>query len=398
MCKVYLDSAGTNVFHPRVLDVAKTFTDKVGNPFMSSEESFRVLKGSLIKGRAAVARFLNCDPSEIALMQSTSHSLGSLSLSLPLKKGDNVLVCDLEYQASIVCWQAQMERVGFELREVKTRNGQITAEDFEKYIDENTRVILLAAVQEINGYRADVKKIGELAHRHGCYFIVDGIQEAGALKVDVKELGMDVYCGGGKKWLGNPFGMGFLYINKDSPLPKLKPPYYSYYDIIVSEEFENYIAYIEDPRRHPFDKYTLADNASIFETGGYGNFLGAMGLAEAIRVLEDMGIENVEAHNKELNRYLTEGLKKLGVILQSPDDDAHMSSIVVFNFNGLPNKNVEKERRLQRFLRERGIYVSVRCSTGIGGVRVSFHYYNTREELKLFLDAVKEFMSIDSDN
>ena len=395
MKKIYLDSAATNIFHPRVLDVAKRFTDVIGNPFVSSAESFKVLKGSLIEGREAVAHFLNCSPSEIALVQSTSHSLGSLSISLPLEKGDNVLVCDLEYQASVVCWQAAMERIGFEVREVKTSDGKITAEDFEKYIDGHTKAILLAAVQEINGYRADVKEIGELAHRHNCYYIVDGIQEAGALKVDVKELGMDVYCAGGKKWMGNPFGMGFLYINKDSKLPKLKPPYYSYYDIIVSSEYENYIAYIEDPRRHPFDHYRLADDVSVFETGGHGNFLGAMGITESVHVLEDKGIENIEAHNKRLNRHLYDSLDAMGLCMQSPGDEKHMSSIVVFNFNGLKDFNVEKERRLQRYLRENEIYVSVRCSTGIGGVRVSFNYYNTMEELNVFLEHVRKFMVLD---
>ena len=108
-----------------------------------------------------------------------------------------------------------MDEIGFELREVKTSGGRVTADDFRKYIDENTRVILLAAVQEINGFRADVKEIGKLAKEYGCYYIVDGIQEIGAFQVDVKDIDMDFYCAGGKKWLGNPFGMGFLYIKKE---------------------------------------------------------------------------------------------------------------------------------------------------------------------------------------
>lgn len=302
-----------------------------------------------------------------------------------------MLVCDLEYHASVVCWKAAMDRIGFELREVKTHGGRITAADFESCMDDHTRVILLAAVQEINGFRADVKEIGELAHRHGCYYIVDGIQEAGALSVDVRELGIDFYCAGGKKWLGNPYGMGFLYIRRDL-LDEIKPPYYSYYDIQVPAEFGDYLDYLEDPRRQPFDDYRLVHDASVFETGGYGNFLGTMGLAEAIHVLEDVGIENIEAHNKALNQYLYTALSEMGFCMQSPGDVQHMSSIVVFNFDGPKNNNVAKERALLHALRAQDIFVAVRCSTGLGGVRVSFHYYTTRAEIDVFLNAVRTFL------
>jgi len=390
--RTYLDSAATNLVHPRVLETAKRFTDMYLDTSRTTADVFREQKASLETARKAVAHLLGCSSSEIALMQSTSHALGTLSQSLPLKKGDNVLICDLEYQASVVCWKAAMDRVGFELREVKTSGGVITAADFEKYIDENTKVILLAAVQEINGYRANVKEIGELAHRHGCYYIVDGIQECGALSVNVKELGMDFYCAGGKKWLGNPFGMGFLYISEEMRR-QLEPPYYSYYDIQVPAKFGDYLDYLEDPRRQPFDDYNLVKNASVFETGGYGNFLGAMALTEAIAVLEDVGIEKIQAHNLELNKYLYSSLSAMGLQMQSSGEEEHMSSIVVFNFDGLRNNSVERERKLLRFLRERDIFVTVRCSTGLGGVRVSFHYYTDKSEIDVFLNAVREFMA-----
>ena len=203
---------------------------------------------------------------------------------------------------------------------------------------------------------------------------------------------MDIYCAGGKKWLGNPFGMGFLYI-KSELLPMLKPPYYSYYDIQVPAEFGDYQDYLEDPRRQPFDRYNLKKDASVFEAGGYGNFLGAMALTEAIHVLEDIGIENIERHNLELNRHLYDGLSAMGLNMQSSGETKHMSSIVVFNFDGLKENNVEKERALRRFLREKDIFVTVRCSTGLGGVRVSFHYYTKTEDIDIFLAAVKEFIS-----
>lgn len=394
--RVYLDSAATNLVDDAVLNLAAEFAGLYRNDELTTADVFRQQKASLGEARKAVARLLGCDASEIALMQSTSHALGTLSTVLPLQKGDNVLVCDLEYQASVVCWQAAMDRIGFELRQVPTKNGVVTVDDFAACIDEHTKVILLAAVQEINGFRADVKAIGELAHAHNCLYIVDGIQEAGALCVNVKELGMDFYCAGGKKWLGNPFGMGFLYIRKEL-LDQIQPPYYSYYDIQVPEEFGDYLTYLEDPRRHPFDKYRLAKEASVFETGGYGNFLGAQALHRAICVLEQQGMENIQTHNLELSRYLYEELSCMGLNLQSSGETRHMSSIVVFNFDGLPNHSVEKERRLLQYLRSKNIFVTLRCSTGIGGIRVSFHYYTAKEELDVLLSAVREFLEHQSE-
>ena len=284
-----------------------------------------------------------------------------------------------------------MDEIGFELREVKTTNGRVTADDFRKYIDENTRVILLAAVQEINGFRADVKEIGKLAKEYGCYYIVDGIQEIGAFGVDVKDIDMDFYCAGGKKWLGNPFGMGFLYIKKEH-LRKLKPAYYSYFDIQVSDRYADYLTYLEDPKRHPFDSYRVSPDASVFEIGGYGNYIGAMGLTKAINLLTEYGMDRVEAHNRKLARKLYDGLSALGMHLSSPGEDKHMSPIITFSFSGLQNNDVTREKKLVQYLQEQNIFVSLRCSTGVGGVRVSVHYYTPEYYVDRFLDAVASFI------
>jgi len=393
MENIYLDNAATSIVHPRVLDKATEFANMLRDTTLSTSDVTRKQRATLVDARAAVARLLGCDSEEIALMQSTSHALGTLVGCLPLEKKDNVLICDLEYQASTVCWLQRQKQVGFEIRQVKTQNGQVTVDDFRREIDNHTKVILLAAVQEINGFRADVKEIGKLAKEYGCYYIVDGIQEVGALSVDVRDLGMDFYCSGGKKWLGNPFGLGFLYIKKEH-LETLRPPYYSYFDIQVPSQYMDYLTYLEDPRRNPFDHYILAKDASVFEIGGYGNYIGAMGLSEAINVLEEIGIPEIEQRNLTLAQKLVDGLTAMQLNVVSPREKKHMSSIVSFNF-GLKNNQVEKERRLLRYLHERGIYVSLRCSTGTGGVRVSVHYYTPEYYVDKFLQAVQDFLDTD---
>ncbi len=390
--RIYLDNAATSVVAPEVLSAAEEFTNMLRDRTISTGDVTRAQRNSLVTARKTVASFLNCEAEEIALVQCTSHAFGILVNCLPLKKGDNVLICDLEYQASTICWRPRMDEIGFELREVKTTNGRVTADDFRKYIDENTRVILLAAVQEINGFRADVKEIGKLAKEYGCYYIVDGIQEIGAFQVDVKDIDMDFYCAGGKKWLGNPFGMGFLYIKKEH-LKTLKPAYYSYFDIQVPDRYADYLTYLEDPKRHPFDSYRVSPDASVFEIGGYGNYIGAMGLSKAINLLVDYGMDRVESHNRKLARKLYDGLSALGMHLSSPAEDKHMAPIITFSFSGLENDDVTREKKLVQYLQEQNIFVSLRCSTGVGGVRVSVHYYTPEYYVDRFLDAVKSFIA-----
>ena len=389
--RIYLDNAATSLVAPEVLSAADEFTNMLRDRTISTGDVTRAQRNSLVTARKTVASFLNCEAEEIALVQCTSHAFGILVNCIPLKKGDNVLICDLEYQASTICWRPRMDEVGFELREVKTTNGRVTADDFRKYIDENTRVILLAAVQEINGFRADVKEIGKLAKEYGCYYIVDGIQEIGAFGVDVKDIDMDFYCAGGKKWLGNPFGMGFLYIKKEH-LKHLKPAYYSYFDIQVSDQYADYLTYLEDPRRHPFDSYRVSPDASVFEIGGYGNYIGAMGLTKAIQLLTEYGMDRIERHNRKLARKLYDGLSALGMHLSSPGEDKHMSSIITFSFSGLENNDVTREKKLVQYLQEQNIFVSLRCSTGVGGVRVSVHYYTPEAYVDRFLEAVASFI------
>lgn len=390
--RIYLDNAATTLVDPRVLNVAANFADMLQNTDLSTSDVTRAQRQSLVDARRSVASFVHCDPEEVALMQCTSHALGTLVNCLPLREGDNVLICDLEYQASTVCWYPRAQQVGFEVREVRTRDGKVTADDFERCIDSRTRVILLAAVQEINGFRADVQEIGRLAREHGCYYIVDGIQEVGALKVDVRKTGADFYCAGGKKWLGNPFGMGFLYIRQEH-VKELKPAYYSYFDIQVPRAYRDYLTYLEDPRRHPFDHYNIKEDASVFEVGGYGNYIGALGLNKAIDVLQERGIEFIEARNKALAKRLYDGLKGMGLHLSSPEEERHRSSIVSFSFDGLRNNNVERERRFVEYLQEKNIFVSLRCSTGTGGIRVSVHYYTPESYIDIFLEVVQHFLN-----
>lgn len=389
--KVYLDNACTSIVNPEVLKAADHFTQLFASSTKSASDVTRECRSYLVTAREACAKLINCTPQEIALVECTSHALGIITDMIPLKKGDNVLVADLEYQASTICWDRKREDIGFEVREVKTKNGQLSLADFKKYFDNNTRALLLASVQEINGWRTNVKEIADFLKDKNCYLIIDGIQEVGAMQVDVQKMGADFYCAGGKKWIGNPFGKGFLYIRKDL-IPKFKPDFYSYFKIQMDEKYPDYITYLETPTRNPFDKYTVPETAAKFENGGFDNYLGALGLTEAIKILLKLGPQNIETKIKKLNHHYQAGLAKLGIQSCSSTEDCHMSSIVSFNF-GFKNNNIERERKLVKFLQERNIYISLRSSTGTGGIRTSMHYYNSITDIDTLLKGIEDFLA-----
>jgi len=391
--KVYLDNACTSIVQPRVLEAAGHYTGLLSGSDKSASDVTRECRSYLTDARRTVAEFINASPEEIALVECTSHAMGILANILPLQKGDNVLVADLEYQASILCFETRKKQVGFEVREVKTGGGRLSVEDFRKYFDEHTRVIVVAAVQEINGWRTDIREIADFLKDKNCYLVVDGIQECGAMQVDVKAMGADFYCAGGKKWLGNPFGKGFLYVRREL-IPTMEPPFLSYFKIRMKGNYTDYINYLENPGRDPFDEFEVIEEASKFENGGYDNYLGALGLMEAMKTQMEIGQENIEKRIRCLSRRYREGLKALGLAPQGDGDEKNQSGIVSFNF-GFRDGNIEKERRLITFLQERNIYVSLRSSTWCGGIRTSMHYYNTEEDIDALLEGIRAFLETD---
>ena len=387
--KIYLDNACTSQVDERTFACAQRYVNLYQNTNKSASDVTRELRSYLTDARRTVAEFIGCDSDEIALVQCTSHAMGIIANAVPMERGDNVLICDLEYQASVACWMTRVKREGIVLREVKSHHGTISPADFEAAMDEHTRAIVLASVQEINGFRADVRAIARMAHRHGCLLIVDGVQEVGAMQVNVRDYDCDFYCAGAKKWIGNPFGMGFLYIRR-SLAQSLEPMYYSYFNLKTPQRFPDYISYLEDPSRNPFDDCDVYQDATKFEICAYTNYLGALGLAEALQVQLDKGQAWIEQRIKSMIRRLIDGLAQLGIQMCSPTDDQHMSSIASFNFGF--QGGIAKEKALVEYLQKRNIYISLRSSTGPGGLRISVHYYNTPEEIDTLVAAIGDYM------
>ncbi len=382
----YLDNACMGLASPELLQEAKAMLSKIEEfNYMDPANRFLELHEYFPRAKEIVSRLMGVNAAEIALVESTTHGLGLVANSLPLNRGDNVLVCDLEFFPTTLCWRKKQKEMGVEVRPVPNSTGEVKVSDFAAKIDKNTKAIAVSSVQEANGFRVDLKALSKLARSNDLYLIVDGIQEAGALKVDLAELDVDVYCAGGVKWICNPMGMGFLYVNKRI-METLNPDFWGYFNSLEPDGgWDNYLG---SPERTPFDPIRLTATTQKFETGGTGNCLGALGLYSAIKKILTVGIENIEEKVISLNDHLIDGLSELGLEFSSNNSPLNRSGITTFN---LP-EGMKQERELERWLTKHNIYTTLRYTSGVGGIRVSPHYYNSREDVERLLDSVEGFL------
>ncbi|MFH2110306.1 MAG: aminotransferase class V-fold PLP-dependent enzyme [Candidatus Bathyarchaeota archaeon] len=307
------------------------------------------------------ARLIGAKPNEVACQPNTSRGLATVAGSIIYRRGDNVIVNDLENWANVYPWTALRSR-GVEARVIKGRGGAVRLEDVEAQADDRTRAISISQVQWLTGARCDLKPLAELAHSHGAYLVVDGIQAAGAIKVDVKRDDVDFYACGSYKWLLGPSGAGFLYA-RENVLGDLRPREWGYRAV----------------KEHSLGKPALKDTAQMLEFGE-PSYLSFVGTKAGIDMILGLGVDRIERQVLSLSSRLVDGLTGLGVNLVTPVDPSLRSGVVSFT-------TVATEDHYRR-LTEEGFIVSLRPA----GLRVSTGFYNTAEEVDRLLERLEKYM------
>jgi selenocysteine lyase/cysteine desulfurase len=306
---------------------------------------------------ASWAKLVGATPEEACSQPNTSSGLTTVAEALRFEEGDNVVVNDLENPANLYPWIAQRPR-GVEVRVVRGRGGAVQLDDLGKAVDDKTKAVAISHVEWLTGARHDVRAMAEIAHEHGAYLVVDGIQAAGALKVDVKRSGVDFYACGGYKWLVGCSGAGFLYVRGEL-IPEIEPVQFGYRSV---EEHD-----IERPR--------LKNSAKKYELGE-PSYLSTVGTIAAIKMLLDLGPPAIEARVLKLSQRFYDGLEHLGVTIVSPKEKSMRSGVVSFSTRD-PDATF-------KLLKEKGFYLSLRPA----GIRVAIDFYNTEEEIDRLLSVL----------
>jgi len=383
----YLDHASMGRPTRRTLERLHTALSDLGT-FASTGtlETIRQFE-ALDRARERVAKFIHADPSNILLVGNTTEALGTIATALPMSRGDNILMADIEFMGATVAWRGACQRAGVEIVPVKTEAGKVFAEQFAARANSRTRAILISSVQEISGWRSDLRAIGDVAAKSGAFVIADGIQETGARPVDFQELAVDAFCAGGHKWLRSPFGLGFACIGPRL-LDVLQPAYQGY--LALAEPVVGWDRYMELPERTPFDLPSDRTDAGRLETGGYPNWLGAMGLDAAIEDFQKLGPERSWKRIKKLRSRLVAGLRELGIgFLGGPDppEDAY-AGMLTFCLPG----GAAQEKKLLEEMKKARVFASLRYVSGIGGIRTAVHESNSYADVDALLDVTRRFL------
>lgn len=322
-----------------------------------------------------VARLLNAEADEIALVENATVAWCQAFHSLPMKRGDRVITCEAEYAANYVSLLQRQRRDGIEIDVVpSTATGEIDLQALASLIGERTTLIAITWIPTNGGLVNPAAAVGRIARAHGITYLLDACQAVGQMPVDVQELQCDFLSATGRKFLCGPRGTGFLYVRKRR-LPELEP--------IMIDHFA-----APWTRR---DQYTLRDDARRFETWENAYALRA-GLGVAVRQALELGLDEIRRRAWALAGHTRRELATLpGCSLQ--DIGTQQCAIVSFSIDGVDPMEAVARLREQHI----NIGASSPDSTRLDAearslpvvLRMAPHYYNTEQEVEQAVAALK---------
>lgn len=327
--------------------------------------------------RKTVGDFLGTDKrEEIIFTRGTTEAINLVAFSFGeafCNEGDEIVVSVMEHHSNIVPWQMLCERKKMTLRVIPmNEKGELYMDIYKSLLNERTRIVSVTHVSNVLGTINPVKQIIEIAHAQNIPVLIDGAQAVPHIAVDVKELDVDFYVFSGHK-IYAPTGIGALY-GKEKWLNAI-PPYQGGGEMIATVRFE---------------KTTYNELPFKFEAGT-PDYIGSTALAEAVRYVQEIGIENIAAYEHELTVYATKRIQEIENvrIIGQADEKSAVVSFLVGEIHPYD---------IGMLLDRLGIAVRTghHCaqplidSLGIPGtVRASFSLYNTKEEIDVFIEALK---------
>ncbi|NQX96703.1 MAG: cysteine desulfurase [Flavobacteriales bacterium] len=380
---IYLDNGATSQKPLSVISaINKYYTYENSNIHRGIHTLSQEATTAYEEARTTVQQFINAKHTHEVIF--TSGTTGSINLIATcfgkkhLKKGDEIIISTMEHHSNIVPWQMVCEEKGAILKVVPINDrGEFLMDEFENLLSDKTKLVSVTHVSNTLGTINPIKEIIAKSHQQGALVIIDGAQAVPHTKVDVQDLDCDFYAFSAHKMLG-PTGVGILY-GKESLLNDL-PPYQGGGDMIKTVTFEK-TTYNELP--HKFE-------------AGTPNIVGGIGLAAAINYINKIEIDKIEAYEHELLAYATEQIKQIqGVrIIGEAENKASVLSFVV---EGTHPSDIGT------IIDKLGIAIRTghHCTEPLmnrfdilGTARASFAFYNTFEEIDIFINALKRAVNM----
>lgn len=384
---IYFDNIATSQKPIQVInsisDFYKRFNANIhrGMHYLSQEAS-RLYE----EAHETVAKFIRADADEIIFVRNTTEGLNLVAYAWGLKnlgEDDEIIITIMEHHSNMLPWfkLAKLRKANVKVIYVD-KHGRLNYKELENMITKRTKIIAITHISNVTGVINDIKYIAKLAHDVEAKIVVDGAQSVPHLPVNVQNLDIDFMAFSGHKMLG-PTGIGVLYINKR-----------------IHDEMDTFIVggdTIKEVHYNNTDKLKVIwhDYPWRFEAGT-PNIAGAVGLAEAVKYLINIGMNNIHKHELKLVEYTLKRIRDdlHNVKIMGPPDLNMRSGVISFIMDRLD------PHALAILLDEYGIAVrsGFHCAQPLheylgfksGSVRIGFYLYNTIEEVDVFIEAMKK--------
>ena len=377
---VYFDNGATSQKPQIVIDAIVDYYSRYNaNIHRGVHTLSQLATDAYEQARLKIQKHFNAKESyEIIFTSGTTESINLVANGFEsiLQKGDEIIVSALEHHSNIVPWQMLCEKTGAILKVIPMNlQGELVMEEYDKLLSTKTKLVFCNHISNALGTINPIEEIIEKAHKVGAAVLIDGAQAVPHLKPDVQALNCDFYVCSAHKMCG-PTGVGMLY-GKEEWLRKL-PPYKGGGEMIATVTFE---------------KTTYADLPHKFEAGT-PNICGGIAFGTAIDYMNSIGFDEIAAYEHELLVYGTQKLKEIeDITIYGPNDLSKKASVISFNINGIHPYDIGT------IIDKLGIAVRTghHCAQPImdfykipGTIRASFAFYNTKEEINIFVEAVQK--------
>ena len=380
---VYFDNGATTLKPDRVRDaVIKYYNEYTSNIHRGDYANSLKVSKLYDDCRSLVASFINAKhPSEIIFTSGATESLNDIVFGYfkaHLKAGDEVIITEMEHASNVLPWFVLQKEMGITVNYIPLDDkNEVNIENLKKVISSKTKVVSIAHITNVIGDIRDIKAISKICHENNILLVVDAAQSIAHEGIDVQDMDIDFLAFSGHKMYA-PTGIGVLY-GKFGLLQELVPLKYGG----GMNALFNKDGYLE-----------LKDLPDKLE-GGTPNVEGVLGLAEAIRYLNDLGLDNIRKYEHDLQKYLVDELKKLDFItIYNKDND---SVIVAFNINGVFSQDAAIYLDKYKICVRAGNHCA-KMAKDIFNVantcRISLSFYNTKEEVDLLIHVLKNSKNI----
>lgn len=379
--QVFLNSAGSSLMPATV---AKSITD-----YIRLEEKYggydvaKMKSVEIIEFYTEIGKLLNCQAKNIAFMYNATDAYSKALSAIPFREGDCILTTNDDYISNQIAFISLQKRFGIKIVRAKNLpDGNIDFDDFEQLAKTcQPKLVSLTHIPTNSGLIQNAEKVGEICQQENIWYLLDACQAVGQIAVDVQKIKCDFLSATGRKFLRGPRGTGFLYIS----------------DRVINEKLEPLFIDMQGARWTQFENYEVEMSGKRFEEWEF-SYASLIGLKEAVRYVNSIGIREIQARNTELANKLRTELSQIPNT-KVLDKGTNLGSIITVHVAGI------ELAKLCDLLSQHKIIHSVShkeyalidfTKKGVDwAIRLSPHYFNTMDEIE---NTIKVFSKIAEDN